>query len=183
MGADAAMILTAGQATTGFISQRKQASATLAQGRYAQAQFNTNADIEREQAQAASDAGFMKETQSRIATRRLEGAQRAGAAAGGINTDSGSAEQVRESTAELGELDALTIRYNAAREAWGHDVQAADFVNRGAYAMTAARNQASALDAQSWMTLLTGAGQIGGEYEDWKNAPRIARTKPGGSTR
>ncbi|MCO7513713.1 hypothetical protein NJF44_01335 [Pseudomonas guariconensis] len=76
---------------------------------------------------AASDAikrGEFEADQSRIDTRAMIGAQRAGFAANGIDVNSGSAADVQDDTAALGEQDALTIKNNAAREAWGYRTQA-----------------------------------------------------------
>lgn len=56
---------------------------------------------------------------SRRATKQLVGAQKAAQAAQGIRTDKGTALDIRQETQDIGELDALMIRNNAAREAMG----------------------------------------------------------------
>ncbi|WP_332774437.1 hypothetical protein [Pseudomonas sp. ESBL1] len=76
--------------------------------------------------EAANDAikrGEFEADQSRIDTRNMIGAQRAGFAANGVDVNSGSAADIQDDTAALGELDALTIKNNAAREAWGYRTQ------------------------------------------------------------
>jgi hypothetical protein len=52
------------------------------------------------------------------------GTQRAEFAAQGVDVGSGSAVDVQKDTAYQGEIDALTLRTNAAREAWGYTVEA-----------------------------------------------------------
>jgi hypothetical protein len=61
----------------------------------------------------------------------------------------------------MGELDALTIRNNAAREAWGYRVQATNYRQSASLTKMAAKNQASSIRNQGWTTLLTSGLQIG----------------------
>lgn len=90
-----------------------------------------NARIADWQADDALDRGRQAEGRHRIDVRRTIGAQRARLAASGVEINDGSALDVQADTARLGELDALTIRNNAAREAWGYRVQATDLRARG----------------------------------------------------
>jgi hypothetical protein len=76
------------------------------------------------QATDAIAQGKQQETIFRQQLKQTIGSQRASFAAQGIDVSSGSAEDVQESTAYQGELDALQIRTNAAREAWGYTVTA-----------------------------------------------------------
>lgn len=114
------------------------------------------------------------------------GSQRASFAAQGVEISSGSAEQVQEDTAYQGELDALTIRTNAAREAWGFRVAAeGETLQAGATrklgklqaantravgksnataAMVTGQNQASASNWGAAQTIATGAYGIGRSY-------------------
>jgi hypothetical protein len=109
-----------------------------------------NAGIADLQAQDALARGAVDESRFRTSVRGLIGSQRAGFAAQGVDVGSGSAADVQADAAYLGELDALQIRSNAAREAWGYRVEAAD--NRmaadvarkgGQAARTASRYQAA----------------------------------------
>jgi hypothetical protein len=76
------------------------------------------------QATDAIARGKQTEGLFRKQLRGVIGSQRASFAAQGVEVSSGSAEQVQEDTAYQGELDALQIRTNAAREAWGFQVEA-----------------------------------------------------------
>lgn len=82
-------------------------------------------------------------------TRGLIGAQRAGYAAQGVELDEGTAKAVQTQSAGMGELDALTIRNNAAREAWGYRVGATNSRMGGKYAAQEANTQAFATLATS----------------------------------
>jgi hypothetical protein len=73
------------------------------------------------------------ELRQRQNTRGMIGSQRAAFAASGVVVDdpNSSVADVAANTAALSEIDALTIRSNAAREAWGFRSQAQDFRTRG----------------------------------------------------
>lgn len=90
-----------------------------------------NADVAELQAQDAIARGVEEEQRFRTRVRATIGAQRAGIAAGNIDVGYGSAVDVQADAAFLGELDALTIAGNAAREAWGYKMNAEDMTRRG----------------------------------------------------
>jgi hypothetical protein len=89
-----------------------------------------NAQIADAQAADAITRGQEEENRYRQGVRTLIGSQRAGFAGQGVDIGVGSAVDVQADTAYLGELDALTLRTNAAREAWGFRTQATDLRNR-----------------------------------------------------
>lgn len=94
--------------------------------------MNQNARIADMQADDALDRGRKAEGRHRVDVRRTIGAQRARLAASGVDISAdGSAIDLVADTARMGELDALTIRNNAAREAWGYKTQAVDLRARG----------------------------------------------------
>jgi len=106
-------------------AQNQQVAQNRAIEYQAQIQDN-NAEIMEMQAQDAEARGESEETDLRRKVSRLKGAQRAKYGASGVVTDAGSPlDALLDTTAEE-ERDALTIRHNAAMEAWGHRVSAAD---------------------------------------------------------
>jgi hypothetical protein len=74
----------------------------------------------------------------------LIGTQRAGFAGQNVDVGQGSPTDVQGDAAYLGELDALKIRNNAAREAWGYRVQAQNARMGGQNAQTASQYGAAA---------------------------------------
>jgi hypothetical protein len=88
-------------------------------------------------------------SRSAVATRQLSGGQRAAFGAQGVDINSGSASDVIANDQQLGDLDVMTIKNNAAREAHGFDMQANLARKAGA---NAARNY----NNQAISTLLTG---------------------------
>lgn len=85
-----------------------------------------NAAVADAQAEDAVDRGAEQESNFRMGVRGMVGKQRASIAAGNVDVSYGSAVDVQADTRYMGELDALTIRNNAAREAWGFKTQGAD---------------------------------------------------------
>lgn len=76
------------------------------------------------QAKDAITRGQESEDIFRKQIKGVIGSQRASFAAQGVDVGTGSSEAVQEDTAYQGELDALTMRTNAAREAWGFTMSA-----------------------------------------------------------
>jgi hypothetical protein len=108
----------------------------------------TQADINAKVSMAAADDAIVRgeKDAAKIKTdaRRLTGAQRAAMAASGINPDEGSGLDIQSDTAALSAADALTVRNNAWREAWGLRVQAANYTAGGQFASSAGNNAARA---------------------------------------
>jgi hypothetical protein len=99
-----------------------------------------NAQVAELQALDAVERGAEEESRFRTQIRGAIAAQRVGFAAGNIDVSYGSAVDVQADAAYLGELDALTIRTNAAREAWGYNVQGEDLRRRAQILRQEGRN-------------------------------------------
>jgi hypothetical protein len=78
-----------------------------------------NAAVLDQRAIDARARGQEDESRFRSRIRQLIGSQRAGYAGQNVDVGTGSAADVQADTAYLGELDALQLRANAVREAWG----------------------------------------------------------------
>ena len=151
---------TAANAIGGFVNQRRQASAAQQQGQYEQTLYNQDASVADAQAADALQRGRIQEQQIGTQTRVLGGAQRAAYAASGVDPNVGSASEVQAENQNLGLLDQLTARNNAAREAWGFGVRATQLRQQGQVAAIAGSNQAQSYRSQSIGTLLGGATQV-----------------------
>lgn len=149
-------------------SAAKQAGIAQREAAESEAELSEfNAHVAQAQATDAIQRGAEDESRYRSGVRDLIGSQRTGIAASGINVGYGSAVDVQADAAFLGELDALTIRNNAAREAWGYTVQATDLRKRaeitrkaGAYAEATGREQQKAARVGAATTLVAGAGSL-----------------------
>lgn len=94
------------------------------EGAFNAGMLNRNAALKEQAAQESIFAGNTSADWQRVRTGQAIGTQRAVQAANGIDVNSGSAAQLQDDTAMIGELDALTIQNNAAREAFGYQRQA-----------------------------------------------------------
>jgi hypothetical protein len=180
----AMLAASAANTVSGYASARRNATLAQQQGDYQANAYNQNASIEDREAADAIARGHEAELRSRAGTRGLVGSQRASFAAQGIDIGDGSAQDVVSNDAALGELDALAIRNNARRQAYGYQTQAAVDRNQAAVAQTAGRNQAKAYRDQGVNTLLGGAGDLFNTYQSYGltmgRRPSVPRAPAGG---
>ena len=143
------MALSSSQVALTAASTYSQYASLKAQGNYQSQIALSNARMAGIQADDAVQRGEKDVLKSQQETKAVGGAQRAALGAQGVAMNSGSALDVQEDTAGRGAMDALMIRNNAWRTAWGYKVQAQQDTTQAAFDKLAARNQARA-------TLLTG---------------------------
>lgn len=146
--AAATLALTAvstGIATTGVIQQTRAANEA---NRY-------NAKLGEIRAQDAEARGLLKESRFKGQVSQLQATQRSALAASGIQVDVGTAGDIVSETAFLGNLDALTIRHNTAKEAFGFRAQ---------------RTSRTSPLLAAGGTLLTGISQFGSQFLTYRQA-------------
>lgn len=108
----------------GMAGSMMQAQGQKESGVFQSGILTQNAAFKTQAANEAINAGNTSADWQRVRTGQAVGTQRSVQAANGIDVNSGSSAQMQDDTAMLGELDALTIQNNAAREAYGYRVQA-----------------------------------------------------------
>lgn len=124
------LLMIASTAVAGYGQMQQSAAAQAAANAQAQAMnYNAqvaemNAQISDRRAKDALERGAEEEKKFRLKAAQLQGRQRAALAANGVDLTFGSPLDEMVDTATLAELDALTIRSNAAREAYDFEVQA-----------------------------------------------------------
>jgi len=139
----------------------KKAGTAQQQAAESEAQIaDYNASVADLQAKDAIERGALAESKFRSQVRGMIGTQRAGIAAGNVDVGYGSAVDVQGDAAYLGELDALTLRTNAAREAWGYNVQAGDLRKRAAIARKTGYYAGQAASANATTAAIQGIGSI-----------------------
>lgn len=160
--------------STGFSAyqQVQQGKAQQAQYEYQAAVDRNNQQIAQWQAQDALDRGAEEERRRRVQTNQQIGTQRTQFASSGIDLGSENVIDTLSDTAMIGELDALTIRSNAEREAFGHEVQAQNFENSATANTTAGENARTTGTLNATSTILGGASTVSNQYDKWK------QTKP-----
>lgn len=154
-------VASSGMQAMGAIQQGKSAAAMA---KYQQGVAQNAATVAKYKADDAIERGKLTEKRHRLQVAQLKGTQRAGYASRGIVIDQDTPLETLEDTAALGEMDALIIRNNAEREAWGYEVEASNaMATAGMYGAAAGQyGPASALMAGT--TLLTGAGSVADKW-------------------
>jgi hypothetical protein len=118
-------------------------------GRYQSSQLRIQSSYSEIAAADAIERGNKEAAELKRRLRNLEGEQILTSAASGIDAFSGSAQNVRESSKLLGDLDIIQIKTNAYREAWGYKTQSTSLMNQANMSRLAA-------DRSAANTLVTG---------------------------
>jgi hypothetical protein len=134
-----------------------------------------NAQIAEWQAQDAILRGSRSASVSRMRSNQLKGTQRAAMAANGVDLGQGSALQILSDTDYFGEIDALTIKDNAAKEAWALRNQAGGFTAEANLMQSRADKEKPWLAAGT--SLLGSAGKVA---SSWYSPGSVATQSGGG---
>ena len=139
--------LTAGNADAGASNFRAQIA-------------RNNATIALRNADASMAAGNIRTEAQGLKTRAAVGGIKAAQAANGVDVNSGSAKDVQQTQSMLGALDALTIRSNAARQAFGFQQEAVSNEAQAKLDKTAAANARATSYVNFGNDLLSTAGSM-----------------------
>jgi hypothetical protein len=153
---------------TGAIGAERSAAAAGANATYQAQVAQQNQTLAQQNANLANAAGESQVEQAGLKTKATVGAIKADQAASNIDVNSGSALDVRSSASELGELNALTIRSQAAQTAYGYETQGLSFQGQqGLETATAAAAPATG-ELQAAGSLLSGATGVASQYSSWQ---------------
>jgi hypothetical protein len=131
-----------------------------------------NAVIAKQNEDWEIQSGEIASTNQAMKTRAVVGQTKADQGASGIDVNTGSFVNARAGEAELGALDALTIRSDAARKAYGYAVAATSDTAQSQLDKSGAANAEAAGDISAGASLLGGASSAFGQYTNWtKVAP------------
>ena len=165
-------------------SSVQQANAAEAEAEYQAKVQRENAKIAEENAAVQRQQGIEEERMQRLKTARNVASQKTAMAANGIDVTTGTALDVIEDTATIGELDALQTRYNYERQALAYEAQADNFQNqanldvlKGKNAQTAGYLNAGATGlaginksidvASKWYDFSGGKSKNSGQLTGW----------------
>lgn len=133
-----------------------------------------NAIIAEQQAGDAITRGQTNENTVRQNTAQLKSTQVASLAARNLDMGSGSPLDILTSTDYMGEVDALKVRNNATKEAWGDRVNAQSATDASRMLSWRSEQQSPTQDAFS--TLLTGAGTVASSWYAMRNRTGTSNT-------
>jgi len=126
-----------------------------------------NAKIERANAEATLAAGQSEESMSKLRTGVTMAAQKAAQAANGVQVGVGSAAEVRQSTANVGAIDAAMIHYNAARAALGQENLASNYDAQATLDRRAGMGALIEGLGKSGSSVLSGASSLSNKYAQY----------------
>lgn len=155
--------------TVSAIGAEDSANATKNAENYNASIATDNAAIANQNAAYAGAAGEAQAEQAALATKARVGGIKANAAAGNIDVNSGSALDVQSSADQLGELNSLTIKSNAARQAYGYETQQLNFNAQSQ--LDTYQGQAAQLAGNftAGSDVIGGIGSAAGSYANYKS--------------
>lgn len=149
------------------VGAMQQGKAAAASADYQAAVNNNNSIIAKRNAQDALDRGAVEEQEHRRKVQALKGRQTAVMAANGLDVTSGSPLDILGDTAQMGELDALTIRGNAKRESLGYESQSTNFKAEAGLNKMQGQSAKTAGTIGAFGTVVSG---LGGVADKWYRA-------------
>lgn len=123
-----------------------------------------NAILARRSKEDALARGAEAEARQRAQGRLLLGKQRAAFASNGVDVGSDSVADIQASQAGLNELDALTVRANAQREAAGYEMEAYNYTAQGQMLRAQGAQQEAAGKGAAMGTLLSTGASVGSQW-------------------
>lgn len=123
-----------------------------------------NADIARQNANFEYQKGEVEAQQKGMAVAQEVGKTKVIQAASGIDVNRGTTVDVRASEEKAGLQDQAMLRSNAARKAFGFNVQAMGDDAQAALDVQAGKNAVTASEFQAGATLLSGAGSVADKW-------------------
>lgn len=150
-------------------SAYEQGQAQEKQGKYQAAVDRNNAMITDWQAQDEIDRGKEEERRARAQAEIFKGRQMSALASSGNVIDYGSSLDILSETAETSELDALTVRSNAERRAYGYKTQSTNYRASASANSMAASSASKGKYIRAGSSLLSGASQTSYQYHSMTN--------------
>lgn len=135
-----------------------------------------NAIIAGENETWTSASGAAQEAAEGMKTRAAVGRIKANQGANNIDVNTGSSVAVQTAAQKMGDLDAMTIRSNTARSAYGYAVAAESDTAQSQLLEAESSQAATGGDISALGTFLSGASSVGGKWAGLQNV-----TPSGGS--
>lgn len=157
---------TAAGGIIGAIGSRYSGAAQANLFNYQAGVAQANQLLAKQDANYTLASGEVSAQQSGMKTRAQVGETRAGFGAG--NVAGGSANAVERSETEIGAENQALIRSNAAKRAFGFEVEAAKDTAQGTMYQTAARTARTAGDISALSTIIGSAGQVASKWLQYK---------------
>lgn len=123
-----------------------------------------NKKIASQNADYSREVGEVKAQDSGLRTEFQVGKMKAAQGGSGLDVNSGSALATRQSQTLIGQHDQGTIRSNAARQAYGFDIEAIKYGAEGDMLRTAGKNAIEAGNLGAVSSILGGASSVASKW-------------------
>jgi len=153
----------------GAVGAMQQADAQRQSAEFNAKVAENNAKVAQQKAISASQAGEQQAAIKEQETRSKVGAMLAAQGASGVDVNTGSAAKVRVGESQLGHMDAMTIRSNAAKTAYGYQTEETNFQNQASVDKATASNAPIAGAISAGGALLGGLGSASSSWANYKN--------------
>ena len=158
------VITTIGGTLLGMQGQAREAGAKIAQYNYQSGIALINKQIAEQNADYAKQVGEIQAQKEGMKTRAEVGATKATQAGRGLDVNTGSAAGVRDSQEAIGAYDQAIIRSNAARRAYGFQVEATKEENQSRVLTQAADNVRKGASLDQISSILGGASSVASKW-------------------
>lgn len=159
-----------------IMGQQSQAKAASQAANYNAQVQERDSQVAQQNAKLSSEAGTQQVEAYELKARAQAGDIKANQGASGVDVNSGSFQQVRQSQDELSQVDALTIRSNATKEAYGYETQAQGYTAQSSLDTAEGKNAITAGNYASAGTLLSGIGNAASTYQSFKMSGALNST-------
>ncbi|NIF51403.1 hypothetical protein [Burkholderia sp. Ax-1724] len=166
--AEISLAVTAAGAAASAYGAIKQGQAASAASDYQAQVARNNQIVSNAYAKQAQSDGENQVAAKQAQTSQMIGAERAAMAANGVDLDSGSALRIQGDTAKLGDVDAMTIRNNAARQAYGYQLQGLSYSQQAGLDEASASNAKTAGYLGAFSSIVSGASSVAGKWAGYK---------------
>lgn len=170
-GTTGASLLAGASAATTVAGGAISAAGALASGASQQAMYGYQAGVARlnqsvalQNADYANTVGGSEAYKSGLQTAAIVGKQKADQGASGVDVNSGSAAGIRDTTTSLGQLDQSNIRTNAARKAYGFEVEAATKGTEAGADIVAGDEAGKAATLNASSSILSTVGSVSSKW-------------------
>lgn len=173
-----AIAATVAAAATSAAGAVESGEANASNAKYQAQVAANNATIANQNAEAATQAGAANAAAQSLQNRETVSKTIAGAAASGVDVNSGSAADVTTSNREVGDLDTLQTLNNAQLQAYGYQSQSTGFTAQSGLETAEASQAPIAGGISAGGDLLSGASSVGSKYSAFQQSGVIGSTTP-----
>lgn len=177
ISAATALVGTAASTAMGVTSSIQQGKAAEAQANYQAQVDRRNARIAQQNAEDKRQEGIEEARMRRLKTAQRVGLQQASLAANGVDVSEGTALDMIEDTSAMGELDALTTRYNYEKQALAYEQQANNFNNQANLDVFAGQNAYRSGMMNAIGTGFGGLGDMASVASKWYGGNSLGKTE------